>query len=115
MDILTEIIEVSEEIIDTLKEENFFEETPFINELGLKRELQKHMQYNWEQTNSMHLNDEQFLQIVNDLIAEGVSNGLSDLIVLILVTFVHRFYNMVVFRIVIFTEQKNLLFQSVRV
>jgi hypothetical protein len=80
MDILTEIIEVSEEIIDTLKEENFFEETPFINELGLKRELQKHMQYNWEQTNSMHLNDEQFLQIVNDLIAENVSNGLSDLI-----------------------------------
>ena len=80
MDILTEIIEVSEEIIDTLKEENFFEETPFINELGLKRELQRHMQYNWEQTNSMHLNDEQFLQIVNDLIAENVSNGLSDLI-----------------------------------
>jgi hypothetical protein len=47
MNILTEIIEVSDEIIDTLKEEKFFEETPFINELALKRELQKHMQYNW--------------------------------------------------------------------
>jgi hypothetical protein len=80
MDILTEIIEVSDEIIDTLREENFFVETPFINELALKRELQKHMQYNWEQTNSMQLSDEQFMQIVNDLIAEGVSNGLSDLI-----------------------------------
>ena len=80
MNILTEIIEVSDAMIDTLREENFFVETPFINELALKRELQKHMQYNWEQTNSMHLNDEQFLQIVNDLIAEGVSNGLSDLI-----------------------------------
>ena len=80
MNILTEIIEVSDEIIDNLKEENFFEETPFIDELGLKIELQKHMQYNWEQTNSMHLNDEQFLQIVNDLIADGVSRGLSDLI-----------------------------------
>ena len=44
MNILTEIIEVSDEIIDTLKEEKFFEETPFINELALKRELQKHMQ-----------------------------------------------------------------------
>lgn len=80
MNILTEIIEVSDEIIDNLKEENFFEETPFIDELGLKRELQKYMQYNWEQTNSMHLNDEQFLQIVNDLIADGVRRGLSDLI-----------------------------------
>jgi hypothetical protein len=80
MDILTEIIEVSDEIITTLKEENFFVETPFINELELKREIQKQMQYNWEQTESMYLDDEQFLQIVNDLIAEGVSNGLSDLI-----------------------------------
>ena len=43
MNILTEIIEVSDEIIDTLKEENFFEETPFINELALKRELQKNL------------------------------------------------------------------------
>jgi hypothetical protein len=80
MNILTEIIEVSDEIIDTLKEENFFEETPFINELGLKRELQRHMQYNWEQTNSMHLNDDQFLEIVNGLITDGISVGLSDLI-----------------------------------
>lgn len=80
MDILTEIIEVSDEIITTLKEENFFVETPFINELELKREIQKQMQYNWEQTERMYLNDEQFLQIVNDLIADGISNGLSDLI-----------------------------------
>jgi hypothetical protein len=80
MNILTEIVEVSDAIIDTLKEENFFVETPFINELALKRELQKQMQYNWEQNDSMYLNDEQFLQIVNELITEGVSNGLSDLI-----------------------------------
>ena len=80
MNILTEIIEVSDEIITTLKEENFFVETPFINELELKREIQKQMQYNWEQTERMYLNDEQFLQIVNDLISEGVSNGLSNLI-----------------------------------
>ena len=80
MDILTEIIEVSDEIIDTLKEENFFEETPFIDELELKRAIQMQMQYNWEQNNSMYLNDEQFLEIVNGLITDGVSNGLSDLI-----------------------------------
>ena len=80
MNILTEIIEVSDEIITTLKEENFFIETPFINELELKREIQKQMQYNWEQTERMYLNDAQFLQIVNDLISEGVSNGLSNLI-----------------------------------
>ncbi len=80
MNILTEIIEVSDAIIDTLKEENFFVETPFINEVSLKREIQKQMQYNWEQTEEMYLNDEQFLEIVNGLITEGVSNGLSDLI-----------------------------------
>ena len=80
MDILTEIIEVSDEIIDTLREENFFEETPFIDELELKRAIQIQMQYNWEQNNSMYLNDEQFLEIVNGLITDGVSNGLSDLI-----------------------------------
>ncbi len=80
MNILTEIIEVSDAIIDTLKEENFFVETPFINEVSLKREIQKQMQYNWEQTENMYLNDEQFLEIVNGLITEGVSNGLSDLI-----------------------------------
>ena len=80
MDILTEIIEVSDEIIDTLREENFFEETPFIDELELKRAIQNQMQYNWEQNDSMYLNDEQFLEIVNGLITNGVSNGLSDLI-----------------------------------
>ena len=80
MDILTEIIEVSDEIIDTLREENFFEETPFIDELELKRAIQIQMQYNWEQNDSMYLNDEQFLEIVNGLITNGVSNGLSDLI-----------------------------------
>jgi hypothetical protein len=80
MDILTEIIEVSDEIIDTLKEEKFFEETPFIKPLALKRELQKQMQYNWEQTNSMQLEDWQFLEIVNDLIADSVNNSLLDLI-----------------------------------
>jgi hypothetical protein len=80
MNILTEIIEVSDEIIATLNEEKFFEETPFIHPLALKLEIQKQMQYNWEQTESMYLNDNQFLQIVKDLIAEGVSNGLSNLI-----------------------------------
>lgn len=80
MNILTEIIEVSDEIIDTLKEENFFEETPFINELALKRELQKQMQYNWEQTNTMHLSDDQFLEIINDLIGDNVTNALFDLV-----------------------------------
>jgi hypothetical protein len=80
MNILTEIIEVSDEIIDTLEEENFFQEAPFIDALKLKVEIQKQMQYNWEQTDSMYMDDEQFLEIVNNLIADGVSNGLSDLI-----------------------------------
>jgi uncharacterized protein YjgD (DUF1641 family) len=80
MDILTEIIEVSDEMIDALKEENFFEETPFIDELKLKRAIQIQMQYNWEQTDNMYLNDEQFFQIVTDLMSDGISNGLSDLI-----------------------------------
>ncbi len=40
MDILSEIIEVSNQIIDTLEENDFFIENPFIDAKPLKRALQ---------------------------------------------------------------------------
>ena len=80
MNILTEIIELSDELIDSLTEQKFFEETPFVSPLDLKREIQKQMQYNWEQTNDIRIDEDQFLQICRDLTKSRISIGLGDLV-----------------------------------
>ena len=80
MNILTEIIEVSDEMIDNLIEQNFFNDTPFVSPLELKRGIQKQMQYNWEQTNEMYLDEDQFLEICREIISEGISHNLGVLI-----------------------------------
>ena len=49
MQILTEIIELSNEIVDTLEQTGFFEQTPFVERLPLKIKLQEKMQRKWEQ------------------------------------------------------------------
>ena len=56
MDILTEIIEVSNGIINTLEETGFFNEHLFVEPLPLKRRLQITMQRKWEQENEMLFN-----------------------------------------------------------
>ncbi len=40
MDILNEIVEVSNQMIDSLEENDFFVEAPFIDRIPLKRALQ---------------------------------------------------------------------------
>ena len=80
MDILTEIIETSDNMVDVLKEDGFFEEHALIHPSDLRVALQIKMQRKWEQENDMYLNDTEFLEVCNELITESVSNGLSDLI-----------------------------------
>ena len=80
MNILTEIIELSDEMIDNLTEENFFEDTPFISPLELKIAVQRQMQYNWEQRNDMHLDEDQFLEICRDIMTESISRNLGILV-----------------------------------
>lgn len=80
MDILTEIIETSDNMVDILNEDGFFDEHVLIHPSDLRVALQIKMQRKWEQENDMYLNDTEFLEVCNELITESVSNGLSDLV-----------------------------------
>ena len=80
MDILTEIIETSDNMVDVLNEEGFFEEHKLIHPSDLRVALQIKMQRKWEQENNMYLTDNEFLDVCNELVTESVSNGLATLI-----------------------------------
>ncbi|MEY4334732.1 MAG: hypothetical protein RLZZ196_3482 [Bacteroidota bacterium] len=80
MDILSEIIEVSHNMIDTLDENGFFENNPFIERLPLKRKLQEAMQRKWEQEEDIYLNDNEFEQVCKSTMDECVSSTIEDLV-----------------------------------
>lgn len=80
MDILTEIIETSDNMVDVLKEDGFFDEHALIHPSDLRVALQIRMQRKWEQDNEMYLTDDEFLEVCNIVITESVSDGLSELI-----------------------------------
>jgi hypothetical protein len=80
MDILTEIIETSDNMVDVLKEDGFFDEHALIHPSDLRVALQIKMQRKWEQENEMFLSDTEFLEVCNELITESISEGLSDLV-----------------------------------
>ena len=80
MDILNEIIEVSHNMIDTLDENGFFENNPFIERLPLKRKLQEAMQRKWEQEDNMFLTNTEFLKVCNDTMEVNISTTIMDLV-----------------------------------
>lgn len=80
MDILNEIIEVSNQMIDSLEENDFFVEAPFIDRIPLKRALQIAMQRKWEQENEMYLTDTEFLEICKKVSADCISKTIGDLV-----------------------------------
>ena len=80
MNILTEIIEVSHEIVDTLKEENFFDESQFIDEESLTIGLQTAMQYKWEQQNQMFLTEDEFLEVCREITGNFINKALNQLV-----------------------------------
>jgi hypothetical protein len=80
MDILSEIIEASNEMIDALEETDFFEENQFIDRIPLKRALQIRMQIKWEQEDDMFLNDEEFLEVCNNVSNNGIGKTIGDLV-----------------------------------
>jgi hypothetical protein len=80
MDILSEIIEISNQIVDTLQENGFFEENLFIDPLPLKRALQIRMQRKWEQENEIILSDDEFLEVCNEVNADGIGETIEDLV-----------------------------------
>lgn len=80
MNILTEIIEVSDEMIEDLYNQNFFDEASFIDPNKLKLEIQKQMQYNWEQNDELYLDEDQFLEICRGIMSEAISDSLHTLV-----------------------------------
>lgn len=80
MDILSEIIEVSNEIIATLEENDFFIENPFIDAHPLKRALQIRMQQKWEQEEEMFLNEQEFLDVCQSVSNDEIANTIESLV-----------------------------------
>lgn len=80
MDILSEIIEVSHNMVDTLDEDGFFENNPFIERLPLKRKLQEAMQRKWEQEEEIHLTDTECENVIKEVMEECVSTTIEDLV-----------------------------------
>ena len=80
MDILTEIIETSDNMVEVLHEEGFFDEHTLIHPSDLRVALQIKMQRKWEQEDNMYLTDDEFLEVCNEVVTESVSDGLSKLI-----------------------------------
>lgn len=80
MDILSEIIEVSNQIIDTLEENEFFIENPFIEQHPLKRALQIRMQQKWEQEEEIFLTDNEFLEVCQSVSNNEIANTIESLV-----------------------------------
>lgn len=80
MDILSEIIEASNQIIDTLEENDFFIENPFIDQQPLKRALQIRMQRKWEQEEEMFLTEDEFLDVCQSVSNNEIANTIESLV-----------------------------------
>jgi len=80
MEILTEIVEISNKMMVVLIDNNFFDENIFVDPKTLKLALQKRMQRKWEEQNDMLLTDKEFLDMVKSLIQQSVSESLSELV-----------------------------------
>ncbi len=80
MDIQNEIIEVSNQMIYTLNESGFFEESPFLDEDTLKKVLQSKMIEKIQKGEDYILDEQEFLNAINETISQTVSNTLTDLV-----------------------------------
>lgn len=79
MNILTEIIEKSYEIVDILNQTNFFGDYPFVDEGVFKYRLQVAMQRKWEQADDMNLTSEEFIILVRAVSSEGIAKTIDDM------------------------------------
>lgn len=80
MEILSEIVEISNELIDELDVSGFFEEHVFLERVPLKRKLQIAMQRKWEQENDMKLTDSEFLSVCNESIGDNIASTIGSLV-----------------------------------
>jgi len=79
MNILTEIIEKSDEIVDILNQTNFFDDYPFVDEKVFKYRLQVAMQRKWEQVDDMNLTSEEFIILVRVVSSDGIAETINEM------------------------------------
>ncbi len=79
MNILTEIIEKSDEIVNTLIQTNFFDDYPFIEEGVFRYRLQVAMQRKWEQADDMNLNSKEFIALVKAVSSDGIAETINQM------------------------------------
>jgi hypothetical protein len=71
---------VSNQLIDTLDENDFFIENPFIEQIPLRRALQIRMQQKWEQEEEIFLSDDEFLEVCQSVSNNEIANTIESLV-----------------------------------
>lgn len=79
MDILSEIIEKSDNIIELLSKTNFFNDYPFIEIDSFRYRLQVTMQNKWEQCEEINLSSKEFIHLVHLASNDGIADTIYDL------------------------------------
>lgn len=79
MNILSEIIEKSDNIIGILSKTNFFNDYPFIDIDKFKYKLQVAMQYKWEQYEDINLTSKEFSHLIHLASQDGISETLYEM------------------------------------
>ena len=80
MQILTEIVDSSHELLNELKEIEFFKSNPFIDETAFLNIIQIEMQRKWEMEGDMELTDDEIISITNSIIMTEISDTLSVMV-----------------------------------
>jgi hypothetical protein len=75
-----DILRIADGIIDTLKNNEFFEDHPFVGEPELTKLLKEKMQTKWETEGEMLLTDKEFMETCNEVMHESVGNTIEGLL-----------------------------------
>ena len=74
-----EIEKIATAIVDTLRENEFFNENPFVGQSELYTKLIERMTEKENRTGEMLLTDKEFLQAANEVSEAAISRTLEDL------------------------------------
>ena len=75
-----DILRLADGIIDTLKNNEFFEEHPFVGERELTKLLKQKMQTKWETEGEMLLTDKEFIETCNEVMHQSLNDTISGLL-----------------------------------
>jgi len=74
------ILRIADGIVDTLKDEGFFEEHPFVGQNDLHKKLIQKMAQKYDNTGEILLTDKEFLKAANEVSEAAISETLGNLL-----------------------------------